>query len=110
MKGKQLTDTDITERAKELFRIMHEIVRADALAPEANIAFMLDQCHNIGAKILAANAALMDAYNTEVRPLLKELREDMGLDPDPVAAYRRSGYPEKIRAERVGGQAACWGA
>ena len=24
----------------------------------------------------------------------------MGLDPDPIAAYRRSGYAEKIRAER----------
>jgi L-rhamnose isomerase/sugar isomerase len=34
----------------------------------------------------------------------------MGLDPDPVAAYRRSGYAEKIRAERVGGQQAGWGA
>jgi hypothetical protein len=30
----------------------------------------------------------MDAYNTDVRPLLAELREDAGLDPDPIAAYR----------------------
>src|SRR5262245_57322131 len=35
----------------QLFRIMHEIVQADALAPEANIAFMLDLCHNIEPKI-----------------------------------------------------------
>jgi L-rhamnose isomerase/sugar isomerase len=34
----------------------------------------------------------------------------MGLDPDPFAAYRRSGYHEKISAERVGGDAAGWGA
>jgi L-rhamnose isomerase / sugar isomerase len=128
----------------QLFRIMHEIVRADALRPAAGIAFMLDQCHNIEAKIpaiirsvmnvqeatakallvdvdaltaaqqagdvLGANAVVMDAYNTDVRPLLRELREDMGLDPDPVAAYLRSGYAEKVRAERVGGQAAGWGA
>lgn len=60
--------------------------------------------------VLEANAALMDAYNTDVRPLLRELREDMGLDPDPVAAYRRSGYFEQIRAERAEGQAAGWGA
>ena len=52
----------------------------------------------------------MDAYNTDVRPLLRELREDMGLDPDPIAAYRRSGYAEKIRAERVGGSRRGWGA
>ncbi|NLT55185.1 MAG: L-rhamnose isomerase [Actinomycetales bacterium] len=128
----------------QLFRIMYEIVRADALAPEAGIAFMLDQCHNIEPKIpavirsvmnvqeatakallvdaaalataqregdvLGANAVFMDAYATDVRPLLGELREDMGLDPDPLAAYARSGYAERVRAERLGGQAAGWGA
>jgi L-rhamnose isomerase/sugar isomerase len=128
----------------QLFRIMHEIVLADALRPEANIAFMLDQCHNIEPKIqavirsvmnvqeatakallvdhaalaaaqdagdvLEANAILMDAYNTDVRPLLRQLREDMGLDPDPIAAYKRSGYYEKVKAERVGGTQAGWGA
>jgi L-rhamnose isomerase/sugar isomerase len=128
----------------QLFRIMHEIVQADALRPGANIAFMLDQCHNLEPKIqavirsvmnvqeatakallvdrsaltaaqdagdvLEANAVLMDAYNTDVRPMLRELREDMGLDPDPIAAYKRSGYLEKVTAERVGGDAAGWGA
>jgi L-rhamnose isomerase / sugar isomerase len=59
--------------------------------------------------VLAANAAMMDAYNTDVRPLLAEVREEAGLDPDPVAAYRDSGYGEKIVAERVGGQQAGWG-
>jgi L-rhamnose isomerase / sugar isomerase len=127
----------------QLFRILREVVAADALRPEAGIAFMLDQCHNIEPKIpaqirsvmnvqeatakallvdtaalsgaqqagdvLAANAVLMDAYNTDVRPLLAELRQEMGLDPDPVAAYHRSGYAEKIVEERVGGQQAGWG-
>jgi len=128
----------------QLFRIMHEVVKAGALAPAAGVAFMLDQCHNIEPKIpgqirsvmnvqeatakallidtpalaaaqqagdvLAANAALMDAYNTDVRPLLAELRQDMGLEPDPVAADQRSGYAEKIVAERTGGAPAGWGA
>ena len=44
----------------------------------------------------------MDAYNTDVRPLLAELREEMGLAPDPYKAYLASGYGEKIIAERVG--------
>ena len=35
----------------QLFRIMHEVVNADALRPEAGVAFMLDQCHNIEPKI-----------------------------------------------------------
>src|SRR6516162_11950143 len=60
--------------------------------------------------VLGANAVLMDAYNTDVRPLLAGLREEMGLDPDPVAAYLRSGYGEKIVAERTGGAPAGWGA
>ena len=34
----------------------------------------------------------------------------MGLAPDPVRAYLASGYAEKIIAERVGGNAAGWGA
>ena len=59
--------------------------------------------------VLGANAVFMDAYNTDVRPMLAELRADMGLDPDPVAAYHRSGYGEKIVADRVGGTPASWG-
>ncbi|MFI9581987.1 L-rhamnose isomerase [Streptomyces sp. NPDC052236] len=126
----------------QLFRIMYEVIRGGGLTPE--VAFMLDQCHNIEAKIpaiirsvmnvqeatvkallvdpdalaaaqaagdvLESNAVLMDAYNTDVRPLLAEVREELGIDPDPMAAYRRSGWAEKIVAERVGGEQAGWGA
>src|SRR6476660_2527975 len=60
--------------------------------------------------VLGANAVLMDAYNTDVRPLLASLRADAGLDPDPMAAYARSGYADRIAAERVGGTQAGWGA
>ncbi|MEU8984021.1 L-rhamnose isomerase [Streptomyces sp. NPDC048309] len=126
----------------QLFRIMYEVIRGGGFAPE--VAFMLDQCHNIEAKIpaivrsvmnvqeatakallvdrpalaaaqragdvLAANAVLMDAYNTDVRPLLAEVRGELGLDADPVAAYHRSGWAAKIAEERIGGQQAGWGA
>jgi L-rhamnose isomerase / sugar isomerase len=128
----------------QLFRIMNEIVAADALRPESKVNFMLDQCHNIEPKIpgqirsvmnvqeatakallvdrealaaaqqsgdvLAAHGALTDAYSTDVRPLLVELRESKGLDPDPYAAYARSEHQERIERERVGGQQAGWGA
>jgi L-rhamnose isomerase / sugar isomerase len=60
--------------------------------------------------VLGANAALMDAFATDVRPLLAELRAEQGLDPDPVAAYQASGHFEQVAAERVGGQQAGWGA
>jgi L-rhamnose isomerase/sugar isomerase len=69
----------------------------------------LDSAQHEG-DVLGANAVLMDAYNTDVRPLLADLRVDLGLDPDPVAAYKRSGYYESIVADRVGGTAAGWGA
>ena len=59
--------------------------------------------------VLGANGVLLDAFNTDVRPLLEELRAEMGLDPDPLAAYQRSGYQERIVAERVGGQSSGWG-
>nr|WP_203596211.1 L-rhamnose isomerase [Actinomadura bangladeshensis] len=60
--------------------------------------------------VLEANAVFMDAYNTDVRPLLAELREEMGLHPDPVAAYKASGYYERVVEERKDGRAAGWGA
>jgi L-rhamnose isomerase/sugar isomerase len=128
----------------QLFRIMHEIVQGGGLTTEANVAFMLDQCHNLEPKVpamirsvmnvqeatakallvdtpaltaaqqagdvLGANAVLMDAYNTDVRPLLAEVREEMGIDPNPIAAYKASGHAERVREERKGGQAAGWGA
>ena len=60
--------------------------------------------------VIGANQVLMDAYSTDVRPLLRELRESQGLDPDPLAAFARSGYLARAEAERVGGAQASWGA
>ncbi|HEV3013751.1 MAG TPA: L-rhamnose isomerase, partial [Actinomycetota bacterium] len=102
----------------QLFRILYEVVRGGALAPESGVAFMLDQCHNVEDKIpgqirsvlnvqemtarallvdtealgaaqeagdvLAANAVVMDAFYTDVRPALAEWRESRGLPADPV--------------------------
>ncbi len=128
----------------QLFRIMVEVVRGGALDAGGDVAFMLDQCHNIEPKIpgqirsvmnveeatakallvdtealsacqrdgdvLGANAVVMDAYDTDVRGLLGARREAAGLDPDPMGAFRRSGYAEAIVADRVGGEQASWGA
>ncbi len=60
--------------------------------------------------VLGANAVFMDAYNTDVRPLLVRWREEHGLAGDPIAAYKASGYFDEIVAERVGGTQAGWGA
>ena len=64
----------------------------------------------LDGNVLAANDIFMDAYNTDVRPLLGEMRNELGLDADPMKAYLASGYGAKIAAERVGGAQAGWGA
>ena len=58
--------------------------------------------------VLGAYGVLMDAYNTDVRPLLAEVRETMDLDPDPLGAYARSGYAERIIELRAEGTQAGW--
>ena len=52
----------------------------------------------------------VDAFSTDVRPVLADLREEQGLPRDPMAAFLASGYLETIAAERVGGNQAGWGA
>jgi L-rhamnose isomerase/sugar isomerase len=46
--------------------------------------------------VVKAEAAMTDAFQTDVRPLLAQVREEMGLEPDPAAAYEHSGYEDKI--------------
>ena len=127
----------------QLFRIMNQIVAADALGPQSRVSFMLDQCHNIEPKIpgqirsvmnvqeatakallidraalaaaqqagdvLGAHGALMDAYNTDIRPLLAELRTEQGLDrtrwrPTPPLVTQRRSPPNGSAASRQGGE------
>ena len=60
--------------------------------------------------VLGANGVLMDAFYTDVRPMLAAWRETRGLPADPMAAYAASGYQDRVDAERVGGTQAGWGA
>lgn len=60
--------------------------------------------------VLGGHEVLMDAYDTDVRADLADWRVSRGLPADPRAAYRASGYAERIVAERVGGDQAGWGA
>jgi L-rhamnose isomerase / sugar isomerase len=50
--------------------------------------------------VLASYRELHAAYEIDVRPLLAEARQRQGLDTDPVAALRKSGYVEQIERER----------
>jgi L-rhamnose isomerase/sugar isomerase len=124
----------------ELFLIFNELVAAEedsdgkVAATARNVAYMIDQSHNIEPKleamvqsvmniqtahakalgvdrarlreaqaegdVLGANRVLVEAYETDVRPILVEARKRLGVDPDPVAALRRSGYVERVARER----------
>jgi L-rhamnose isomerase/sugar isomerase len=121
-----------TSNPFELFMIYHELVSAGEAAKD--VAYMIDQSHNIEPKIeamvqsvvniqsayakalivnrqlladqqaacdvLGAYRCLTDAFDTDVRPLLEQVRVEMGLNPDPIQALRDSGYEQKIAAER----------
>ena len=128
----------------QLFRILDQIVVQGAHRPSSGVNFMLDQCHNIEAKIpgqirsvlnveqalakallvdrdalaaaqragdvLGANEVLTDAYETDVRTLLADRREERGLPRNPLKAFAESGYAKRVADERVGGTQASWGA
>lgn len=51
--------------------------------------------------VLGAYRVLQAAFETDVRPLLSEFRVRQGCDPDPVAAFRASGYAERVARERT---------
>ena len=50
--------------------------------------------------VLGAHRVLVEGFEADVRPLLARLREEQGLDADPVAAFRASGHAERLAAER----------
>ncbi|HIZ35558.1 MAG TPA: L-rhamnose isomerase [Candidatus Ruania gallistercoris] len=97
-------EDNITAQIRSVMNVQEATAKALLVDHEALRAAQL------GGDVLGANEIFMDAYNTDVRPLLAEIREEKGLAPDPIRAYKASGYGEKIAAERVGGTQAGWGA
>lgn len=125
----------------ELFLIYAELVEAEESG--TRIDYMIDQAHNIEAKmeamilsvmnlqeayakallvdrgalgearragdVVGAHRVMLDAYNTDVRPLCAKVREALGGAADPVAAFRQSGYLERVTEERKEGVQAGWG-
>src|SRR5258706_1050519 len=51
--------------------------------------------------VLAGYRELQAAYETDVRPLLAEVRRRQGLDVDPILALRSSGYVAQVARERA---------
>ncbi len=134
--SKKYADDDLTTGSinpYELFLIFNELVTGEN-EKELDIAYMIDQSHNIKPKIEAmiqsviniqtayakallidqealrnaqlegdvvkAEEILLNTYKIDVRPLLDEIREEMGVPKDPLKKYRESGYSKKILEER----------
>jgi L-rhamnose isomerase / sugar isomerase len=51
--------------------------------------------------VLGGHELLMDAYNTDVRPLCAHVRAQLGAAADPIGQLRGSGYPERMARERT---------
>jgi len=60
----------------------------------------LSEARNEG-RVIDAEECLKDAFSTDVRPLLRELREEMEIDPNPLDAFRKSGYTKKKVTQRT---------
>jgi L-rhamnose isomerase/sugar isomerase len=146
LNNRKYADDDLivgTVNPFELFLIYHELVSAaldpDALVSECarNVAYMIDQSHNIEPKleamlqsvlncqtayakalivnraalaerqsehdVLGAHRVLTNAFETDVRPLLAEVRREMGVPEDPIAALKASSYPAQVASERAAG-------
>ena len=53
-------------------------------------------------RLIDAENVYRDAFSTDVRPAVREWRRSKGLAEDPLAAFRESGYLERITRERAG--------
>ncbi len=50
--------------------------------------------------VLGAYRVLADAFETDVRPILEQVRSELDLAVDPIGALHESGYDRKIATER----------
>jgi L-rhamnose isomerase/sugar isomerase len=55
----------------------------------------------LAGDVLGAHRVLTDAFETDVRPILRALRAELGLPADPVEAYRSEGHEERLAQERA---------
>ena len=75
----------------QLFRILFEVVRGGGYGKDSRIAFMLDQCHNIEAKIPGQIRSVLNVQEMMARALL--------VDQAALDAAQRSG--DVLRANEV---------
>ncbi len=67
----------------QLFRIMYEVVAGGAMDEDTQVAFMLDQCHNVEDKILGQIRSVLNVQEMSARALL--------VDADALATAQQAG-------------------
>ena len=71
----------------QLYRIMVEVVRGGGLDPASGVALMLDQCHNIEAKIPGQIRSVLNVLETTAKALLLDRAAlEAAQDADDVLA------------------------
>jgi L-rhamnose isomerase / sugar isomerase len=73
-----------------------ELFAKAALVDHAALAL-----HQADCSLVDAEECLKAAFYTDVRPLLIDWRRSRGLPDDPLAAFRASGYLQRISRERA---------
>jgi L-rhamnose isomerase/sugar isomerase len=67
----------------QLFRILYEVIRGGGYGADSDVAFMLDQCHNIEKKIPGQIRSVLNVQEMTARALLVDL--------DALAAAQAAG-------------------
>jgi L-rhamnose isomerase/sugar isomerase len=67
----------------QLFRILFECIRGGAFGPDSDVAYMLDQCHNIEKKIPGQIRSVLNVQEMTARALL--------VDTDALAGAQEEG-------------------
>jgi L-rhamnose isomerase/sugar isomerase len=67
----------------QLFRVLYEVVRGGGYDADSGVSFMLDQCHNIEAKIPGQIRSVLNVQEMTARALL--------VDSEALAAAEQSG-------------------
>ena len=71
-----------------------------AYAKALIVNYPLLQQRQMEGDVLGAHRILVDAFETDVRPLLAQVRVEMGRPPDPLAAFRADDYARKAAEAR----------
>jgi L-rhamnose isomerase / sugar isomerase len=72
-----------------------ELYAKAVLVDQEKLAYCQEKC-----QLIDAEECLKSAFSSDVRPILREWRRSKKIAEEPLAAFRASGYLEKVARER----------